>query len=180
MWSRELGKEISKEEWQKIRLNSYHNVISVKLKYFQYRLLNRKLTTNVLHNKWDRNVSPMRTFCGKANETVIHIMFRCVHIVKFWNNWRKWINYIIKCKILITPEIIVCNNITGQFNEFINTSLLIAKQYIYAMKCLKNELSFIKFVQKVHEMYLDELAYAKHYKCTFRILKKWDIYKKQL
>ena len=58
-WENELNIIIQQSQWSKINVVCYHHTISVKLRYFQYRILYRRLTTNKTRNYWDKEVSPL-------------------------------------------------------------------------------------------------------------------------
>ena len=51
LWAHELHKELSKLEWSKLMRYVNSITLSTKLRYFQYRLLNRKIMTNYKRNK---------------------------------------------------------------------------------------------------------------------------------
>ena len=138
------------ENWCNIRQIPFKLTLLTKLRYFQYRLLSGKLTTNYLRAKWDKDVSPLCTFCNNLDETPIHILFECEQVKIIWNNLNKWLSYMLKIKIKnFTKEQIIFNNYLGKHKEVINITILIVKQAIYATKCVKDKLNFINILSKV-------------------------------
>ena len=134
-WNSELKTNLSTGEWERLRMQNYKMTLSVKLKFFQYRLLSKRLTTNVLRNKWDKNVSELCALCGEFKETTVHILWNCTQVEKFWTSAVRWLAHICNIKIQLNLETIILNNYTGQYKEFINTYILVGKQHIYATKC---------------------------------------------
>ena len=51
LWDRELGLEINPDDWKNMYPMIMKCTKSTKLRFFQYRLLNRRLVANVLRNK---------------------------------------------------------------------------------------------------------------------------------
>ena len=62
MWQNELHTQIDPERWSRLYQSAMKYTRSTKHRYFQYRLLNRRLTTNVHRSKWDHEVSPLCFF----------------------------------------------------------------------------------------------------------------------
>lgn len=71
IWAHDLRIDIDEALWQKICFESPRASPCPKLRYFQYRLLQKKLTTNYLRAKWDPDVSGKCRFCQNCNETTI-------------------------------------------------------------------------------------------------------------
>ena len=60
----------------------------------------------------------------------------------------KWIKYFLKCKIDIKIDTVILNNYHGQYEEVINTMILVAKQCIYAKKCIQETVNFGQILTK--------------------------------
>ena len=112
-WATELAIAITEEEWGAILKENYRITNYLTLRYFQYKVLNRILTTNVKVAKWNKEISPLCTFCQQAQETVIHILIKCKHISKLWENLRKWIKYFLNIELKLTPEPVIFNRYKG-------------------------------------------------------------------
>ena len=59
--------------------------MDTKLRWFQYRILNRFLTTNTFMYKIGRRVDNLRTFWKKEAETVEHLFAECNEVTKIWS-----------------------------------------------------------------------------------------------
>lgn len=73
----------------------------------------------------------------------------------------------------MTPELIILNNQKGQNAQFVNTVILIAKQYIYATKCMDKKLKVIIFTTKLMQYEQIEKLYALKSKKLRKHEKKW-------
>ena len=58
----------------------------------------------------------------------------------------------------------------------VNTILLIVKQYIYATRCLSEQLSFSKMLQKIQMHKIMEEIIAERRNLSTKIKKKWLMY----
>ena len=77
MWERKLHTQIDPEKWSRLYQSAMRYTKSTKHRYFQYRLLNKRITTNVHRSKWDEDVSPLCYFCNEHNKTVLHLLYEC-------------------------------------------------------------------------------------------------------
>ena len=149
-WELEFKKEIVSAEWSSILGAPFVTTMCTKLRYFQYRLLAGKLTTNVLRAKWDPGISPLCFFCGNCYETVVHVLWECSYVKKLWKTLERWLNYILSTKILFDCELVIFSNYTGQFKNLVNTILLIVKQAIYAAKCTKTKITCNQLISRIY------------------------------
>ena len=88
LWARDLGMYLDETRWEKVRIDGYYLSLSVKLRYFQYRVLSRKLTTNYDRSKWNNKIQKVCIYC-KANDMVLHVLYECQKIRKIWTNLTK-------------------------------------------------------------------------------------------
>ena len=90
----ELEIELTVEEWENIFVQIFSVTNSVRLRMFQYNILNGLLVTNVKRAKYTQDLSPKCTFCKEKDETVIHLLIDCPMVEKLWVSLIKWIRYI--------------------------------------------------------------------------------------
>lgn len=96
IWSTDIPECYSTQEaWEKIHIHINKITCCTKLRYFQYRLLNKYLITNIDRSKYDGSVSPLCSFCHLANETVRHLFFDCHEVHKFCQAFKRWSRTII-------------------------------------------------------------------------------------
>ena len=167
--------ELSESKWSQISRYINSITLSTKLRYYQYRLLNKKLVLNIHHAKWDHEVSQMCTFCKERPETTINLLFECNQVRWIWLNLEKWCKQILGIQVHFTKELITYNNYRGASRDMINCIILITKQYVYALKCLLTPLNFIQMLTKVHEREFTERCIAHQKNKRYRHHKKWVI-----
>ena len=176
-WQSELKIEFSQEKWQDVREYGFKIAMAPKLKLFQYKLLSRKLATNVIQNRWDATVSPKCSFCSEENETIVHIIWSCKIIQQFWKNLIQWIRHGCKFELNIGLVDVVINRINNkQHKYFIESVILLCKQYIYASKCLNQKLNIQAVVDKIYDQYLVEKLIAQQNNKVNIHNKKWKVF----
>ena len=151
---------MSDEEWWALYPTFLQDVKPNKLRYLQYRILNKALTTNVVRNRWNNQVSALCTFCKEIPEMIIHIMCTCPKIQSLWKLLQRTCKYLLEIDIQFTHEIIILNNYVGQRKELINLLIILLKQHIYAEKCFEKVSTFVNYMTKVSTMCAMEKCYA--------------------
>ena len=180
VWNIELSVENNVHDWEQIRIENYKLTLSVKLCWFQYRLLSHRLTTNVTRHRWNKSISAICTFCKIEYETTLHVMYHCTKVKPIWQALQRWFKYHFNMLVECSESLVILNNYKGQHAKLINTIILIAKQYIYAQKCANEQLNFAQITQKVHNMYLDEKFISKKKNAQHKNNVKWKLYKEKV
>ena len=114
-----------------------------------------------MRNRWNAEITDKSTFCKESKETVIHVLWECKYVENFWKKLAQWLSYV--CKIedpKFTLYNIIINKTNGKYKEFIDSVILIAKQYIYASKCKEESPTVIKYLTVSHNNYCTERAVA--------------------
>ena len=71
-------------DWKQIYSLLHRVALDTKLHEFQYKLLNRCLTTNAFLCKIGILSSPACSLCGEADESLEHLFVTCHYSVNFW------------------------------------------------------------------------------------------------
>ena len=176
-WQTELKTSYDEREWENIRLHGFRILTATKYQLFQFKLLSKKLTTNVIRHVWDTNISDKCTFCKNYKETTIHIFWECEKVSLFWKSIAKWLKHICNIQCDYNSENVIINVFDSKIVEIIT---LIAKQYIYACKCLQEDLRVTILASKINQMYNTEKAIAQQNVKTKNFRLRWDIYEKKV
>ena len=177
IWEHDLQIKVDPVIWDKLYELTHCYTCSTKLRYFQYRLLNRILTTNHLRHKWDKTVSYKCRLCQEdENETILHIMYDCKLTRKLWQNLERWLQYNYQIPIVITRKMVIFNDYTGKHKNFINFLILAMKQFVYSSLCLNQEPNFANYWAKIHNWYLIEKSAAFLTGKLDNFHRKWQIY----
>lgn len=73
-------------------------------------------------------------------------------------------------------DLIIFNNFTGHEKSFVNTVLLIIKQFIYSAKCLNSNLHVSQIIPRIIEIYKIEKYVAIRQDELRKHEKKWKIF----
>ena len=182
LWARDLGldEESVQLAWERYLQLSRPISQATKLRWLQYRILNRAITTNIKRTKWDKNVTDKCTFCKRERETTLHVFVECELVKKLWKSLIKWVKYMYSLEISLTDQIIIFNDceVKGQKKKFINTLILIMKQFIYASKCKEQIPIFVNFVEILDYWYRMERIAAWNNDYYDKFVTKWKLYKR--
>ena len=175
MWCRELGIQKNDKVWDNLYPDILRITKSTRLKYFHYRLINKRFTTNISRRKWDPDTSDRCTFCKQVPEMVLHFLWECPEVIEIWTNFQKWLSYILGFKFTLDRTTMICNNYKGPFGDLLNTLILITKHYIYATKCNKEDhtLRFLSLTQRFYEMQNIERIIALRNNKWHKYNRKW-------
>ena len=161
LWNVDLSLEIDQDQWSNILFRFFKIIKSSKLRYLQYRILTRVITTNIDRHRWDAQVPAACTFCFSAQETILHLFFYCPLIIKLWKALERWCKYFLDITVSFVPNIVILNNYSGPHSQIINTFICIMKQYIYSTKCKDNgQPKFNVFTAKIVDWYNIEKQHA--------------------
>ena len=125
-------------DWSQIFVKAFQSTPDTKLRWFQYRIINRILTTNTFLYKIKLADTKLCTFCKDEEESLTHIFCKCPIVKCFWNNILDWLKG--KCdhiyNLVLTDQLIIfgCSEQTITDSVF-DLLLLLAKYFIYKCKC---------------------------------------------
>ena len=175
-WESEIDCEILPKVWANIQ--NYVHVLTkcTKLRSFQYRLTNRILTTNVHRFKWGLINSPLCFFCNQYPESYVHLFFECDYVQKVWKCLSNWLYYFCFIHFKPTAYEIIFNRYRDSFQDFVNTIILITKQFIYAKKSLAEKLNVNCLLYKISNYRNLERYTAIKNNHLMKFEKKWSIY----
>ena len=98
-------------DWHRPTINSSFNISTsdTKLKWFQYRILCRILTTNDYLYKRKVNDSDRCTLCKTEKETIRHLLWDCTYTETFWKRIFDWItnNTALLRSFKITEQLLI-------------------------------------------------------------------------
>jgi len=143
------------------------------LRYFQYRILHRILTTNRYLKIIGLKNSDLCTFCNEEAETILHLMATCKYVK---NIWQSICNWFVKCGYLQLNHLNESDIILGSqyMDGIINQIIIIAKFVIYRSK-IKNKTPTFAMIKAYLRYIMDiekYIAYTNQQQDAF--LGKWS------
>ena len=166
--------------WPIIYLKPFVTTQEIKLRWFQYRILHRILTTNTFAYKLKLIDSEMCTFCNEKKESLEHLFWECNIVQNFWNNFINWLlkscNHIHNLELSLEFVIFGCKDNTKTDNIF-DLLLLLAKYFIYKCKVKNVQLNITHFKNEVKQRYMVEKHIHFSKNCLNKFFTKWSMYR---
>ena len=104
LWQREVNIIIPEGDWCNLYPQFLSIIKPVKLRYFQYRVLTKTLTTNVMRNVWNKAIDKHCVFYKQKDEPIIHLLWECTIVQKLWRNLSKMCKYLLNVDCLFDLE----------------------------------------------------------------------------
>ena len=115
-------------EWESVYRRA-HSVIDTATRVFQFKFLHDILVNNYWLCKWNITDNSLCDFCGELVEDLDHMYWNCVHVKRFWTDFKY--HYSEKLKVTELDKDIVY---LGTQDILVCTVLFAAKRYIYQSK----------------------------------------------
>lgn len=175
-WETTLSVRLTEEQWQNIFVSNHYAVIDNKLRYLQYRVLHRTLTTNRTLKIWGKRADDNCTFCQREPETIVHLLFDCAYTYQLWTRFVKW----LRDKTGYSVQLSASTCILGyqdldDFSKFMNTLFIVVKKFIYSSRCNKTTLSFKLLLSNIKEMHHIEKSIAQSKNRATEHSNKWNL-----
>jgi hypothetical protein len=154
-WNYLLDINLSDKEWFNISHYNWKCTQEVKLRWFQFRLLNRILCTNTLLVKINRSDNPNCTFCNEVEESFIHLFWDCKFTRNYWKDFQCWVSSTLNENVLLTQHLILFGNYN--FKDYVfNNILLLLKFNIYKSRVKQEKPSFAYGKKDLEMFFLQE------------------------
>lgn len=147
--------EMGEFDWRKTFNILYNTTKDTKLLWFQYRVLNNRLTTNRSVSKFNPEQSDRCTFCNNHSEYISHLLYACPFTKAFWDEIQNKLND--RCQhinnLTFTKKLIILgyenNTTTDRVLELI---ILMGKYHIYRCKVKNVYPSYVHFLRELNLM----------------------------
>ena len=143
-WKHDLGNEYQHALMDFAKAHEYiYSATNVpKIRSFQYRVLQRGLVTNVHLYNWNMRETPLCSFCGEQEESIVHMLCLCPRAKRLWDDVASYIRDRFEGILVeLTPTTIIFNQVVSE-RHVVNFICLVTKQFIYRQRCLKQDLHF--------------------------------------
>lgn len=142
--------------WKHILHVCHKTTQNYKLRWFQLRLIYKTLPTN--RYLFFRKIvdSQLCSFCGNENETIVHMLWHCHVVRKFWTELEE--TFSSKCECLVNfhfDERLILFGVNKHINTNIAMDLIIfvAKYYVYQCKRKTTEPKVLVFLAILKKRY---------------------------
>lgn len=174
VWNNDLKTKLVQKDMQLLFKKINKITVSTKLRYFQYRILSKSLTTNVRVSKYNKEVKAVCSFCEEKAETIVHLFFECKFIQRIWKAVTKWLKYFHGTEVKLDMCTCILNNFKGRNAGLVNITILIVKFYVYRTKVQGEKLNFQRLIQEITKHKTVEKAIAIKNDKLYKYARKWD------
>jgi hypothetical protein len=150
-----------------------------KLRWFQYKIIYRILSTNKLLHIQHLSDTCLCTFCGNDTETITHLFWECQHVKSYWTSFEDWLhlNFPHCRNVSLSKQLVILGTdieiITDVILDFF---ILLAKYQIFLSKCKNTIPRFDMFVICIKNRYAMEKYNAAIRNNTARFMENWSMY----
>ena len=166
--------------WKHVYTLPYFLTKDPKLRWLQFRIINRIISTNTFLKKIGLCDTDLCHFCNLSPETLSHLLWECSVVKNFWNVFELWLRrffpelpFDMSYKVVLFGISSCSKNVTL---DLINLFLLLAKQYIFSTKYDSGSLSIVAFSRHVFMHYKTVKYLAKKNFELNDFREKWHIY----
>ena len=168
-WLNEVG-DISEHQWK-----NYNRVIQkvneVKLKDFQYKIINRILVTKSFLFKISKVDDNLCEYCKQYPESIYHLFVQCEKVKQFWNQLKDWLSVNSNIHVELNDRNILFSH--QDANQLKTYLFVIAKYYVYSNKFSGKELIFDNFLSLLERKFNNEKYIACINGNTAKFFSKW-------
>ena len=176
-WEFKLNVNFSRGDWKMYYLIPFNCTMDTKLRWFQYRILNRFLTTNSFMCKIGQRIDNICTFCKKEAETIEHLFVECKEVTNIWSKLQNWIQIKLGIPVVLSKSHILFGIDLKKCNSAINLILLLTKFYIYRTRCQGSTLSFLSLQREIESYYTLEKYILLKSLSWSNFKNKWQMWK---
>ena len=151
-WEQNL--QVNEINWKTVHQIPFKTCVDVKLRWFQYRLLNRILATNSFLYKIKISNSPLCDFCQGESETIEHLFLHCNRTESFWLQFKNLIHNKTNNRIYLDNKIKIFGVIPKE--KILNMLIILAKNHIYHCKLRKSNPDIMTFIKAIKNAYMVE------------------------
>ena len=123
-----------------------------KIRYFQFKILHRRIGVNENLYKFGYVDSNLCTFCSVEIESIPHLFWQCDISTRFWKDVQ---DHVLKKNVTLTMKYVILG-ILDTDNSIHNFVILHAKQYIYNARCNDHRLNVTAFKKQLKNIYTIE------------------------
>uniref|UniRef100_A0A803TF39 Reverse transcriptase domain-containing protein n=1 Tax=Anolis carolinensis TaxID=28377 RepID=A0A803TF39_ANOCA len=116
-WSKNIGREIRKEEWEEIWRKKLKYTCAIDLKENWIKMAHRWYWTPKKLGKCYKNVNTKCWKCGEREGTLFHIWWTCKEAEKYWGKIRKRLQEMLEIRIPLKPEIFLLGITDQKFGK---------------------------------------------------------------
>jgi len=131
--------------WKEIYCIALHSTLSIKLRYFQFKILHRYIAVNKLLHQMKVIDSDQCTFCNNKTEDIPHLFWECTVTAAFW----KQVQTILMNNRVVLDMRGTLLGYLDIVNSKFNFVILYAKYFIYCCKINNHNPRLTVFIERL-------------------------------
>ena len=162
--------------WKYIYKTCFHSIKDNFLIWFQYKCINRIISTNLYLYKIKQSETNVCRLCHEAEESLMHLFVFCPKTLDFWNHLESWLKDKLNITITFNPARIIFGAIDViTFDKSINVICITGKYFIFKCARLSRNLNFQDYKKYLETVYTEQLMLARLEMYTDKFLKNWSV-----
>ena len=130
-WCEQLDTEV--DNWEEIYLSLHQCTKNTKLITFQYKILNRILSTNSLLMKCKLKETDLCSFCNETKESILHLFWDCMVVKNLWLEIDSFIQNTCNIYLPLSAKSIILG-VDPSGTHLTSLLIVIVKYYIYSCR----------------------------------------------
>ena len=172
-WNRNTDMHLNDEDLTKLFCNIWRITNNAKLRSFQFRILHSAVTLNSHLYRWRIKASPNCDYCDQK-ETIIHFLWECHNAKKIWSWFKKFCQELCDTEdCSISRDSILTNVINENPTHVFNFCALVIKQTMYALRCLRKNVTVFVIKSRIERYRRFELYEARKRNKEYIHNRKW-------
>ena len=175
-WNNVLNLNLSLEDWSELYLINYKCSYESKMRYFQYKILMRTLTTNKYLKICKIKDIDSCYFCEKEVESIEHLFWFCKIFNKYWKDVIGLLEPYLGWSSYMNSKSVILGYTTRSSCQFlVNHIINIVKNYIYVTKYCGKNLSVKNTIHFIKQYYIIEQNILEVYEeKPYKLQEKWS------
>ncbi len=177
-WDEKLNTQIDVNQWKVIHNICFNTLKDNYLIWLQYKIINRILGTKELRYKMNIFDTPLCSFCGNHDETLIHIFYQCDQVRLLWDTIMQWILRKTNININLSEQQTLLGYSSGNNNQIpVNTILICTKAYIFYCARTNKRLNIYHLQDRIKRTYLEQEFVSKRNNKELQFNATWNRWK---
>lgn len=167
-WRKDIQEEIEEFEWTEACLKAQKQIINTRLKLLQYKWLTRVYITPEKLNHMSSNIPDICTKWQNYKGTLIHCLWECSDIQKFWKDVINCLSERFNLKTPHCAKLCVLGIYPTGFSQTKKHTRLLDFGLLHARTAISTVFPVIKSSDKLIVSYTEQLAAVTEYSASRR------------
>ena len=166
------------DNWEQIYQTAFQCTKNNRLIIFQYKILNRTLSTNSFLYKCKLKETHLCSFCGETKESILHLFWECATVKTLWLEFQDLLYEKCDVSLPLAARYIIMGLEDYDPHNCLNYCIILIKYYIYSCRftsnipCLHGAINILKKFFNIEKL---STSFYRSPAAREKILLKWDV-----